>query len=617
MIGPLRDYISDLPVLLPIQKQVSLDEDNLNAMHSSLGVSIDKPKISFDDNIWDFNLYFVSHNKSRIRLRFEGFPEVIRNSVKLYSAHRLISGVQLETVEGELCRLTTFFSIMKGCYPSKDPYSVTNREINHVFDQWTSCKQRAKPLFSLYHLYTFIAVKEERKLRIDFKELNRQVKDARVKDRQAVGYRKTPNIPEEYARKIQRAALDVLRNDDAEYNMRMAAGYILLSMWTGLRTSELASIKRDALYSEKVNQGASEAYFIYYSCSKKSKTNNHEYYQTTFCPELAVEAFKTLVTLKKSNKFTNQSEYLFCFQTHSGGMLETPICPATATFMVDTFFTKYLLEDAVKDWEGISKRNAYNYKDFRKKGKDKMVMQISVPTITQYRVHLCSYFYSHGVDLPFIEINMGHMSCDMAAYYYRKEDETHKKELKTAETFLRNIIGNDYEPLGVNGKAIKKDMKSILARTNYDVYKNIEDMVAVIGERYIIRAKLVGVCVKLAPTTCATDDVSDKMLCAYGYCKNILHFFYMLDVSYASFKALIQSYEANVRGNHINAAQHELKRIHNQIKMRLEPELEQLEKEMKLKGVEFIMSEHPQLDEIIKNLDSIKEEIKQWKKRKE
>ena len=153
--------------------------------------------------------------------------------------------------------------------------------------------------------------------------------------------------------------------------------------------------------------------------------------------------------------------------------------------------------------------------------------------------------------------------------------------------------------------------------TNNDVYKNIEDMVAVIGERYIIRAKLVGVCVKLAPTTCATDDVSDKMLCAYGYCKNILHFFYMLDVSYASFKALIQSYEANVRGNHINAAQHELKRIHNQIKMRLEPELEQLDKEMKLKGVEFIMSEHPQLEEIIKNLDSIKEEIKQWKKRKE
>ena len=209
------------------------------------------------------------------------------------------------------------------------------------------------------------------------------------------------------------------------------------------------------------------------------------------------------------------------------------------------------------------------------------------------------------------------MSCDMAAYYYRKEDETHQKELKTAATFLKNIIANDYEPLGVNGHTIKKDIKSILARTNYDVYKNIEEMVAIIGKRYIIRAKLVGVCVKLAPTTCATDDVSDKMLCAYGYCKNILHFFYMLDLSYASFKALTQSYYANVEGNHINAAQHELKRIHAQIKMRLEPEIEQLEKEVQLKGKTFIISEHPQLDNIINNIDSIKEEIKQWKKKKE
>ena len=91
----------------------------------------------------------------------------------------------------------------------------------------------------------------------------------------------------------------------------------------------------------------------------------------------------------------------------------------------------------------------------------------------------------------------------------------------------------------------------------------------------------------------------------------------MLDLSYASFKALTQSYNANVEGNHINAAQHELKRIHTQIKMRLEPEIEQLEKELTLKGVEFIISEHPQLADIIKNLDSIKEEIKQWKKRKE
>ena len=614
IIGPLCDYISGLPTTLNKETESRANEDSLTALHSSLGVSIDKPKISFSDNTWDFNHYFVSHNKSRIRLKFENLPATIRDSVKLFCVQRLISGIKVETVESDISKLTTFFSIFNKCFPTKDPYAITNKDIAYVFDQWETCKQRAKQLYSIYHLYSFISVKEEKTLAIDFKDLAKQLNGEWKKIRQATSYRKTPNIPEEYARKIERATLDTIRDIEAPFNMRMIAGYILLSMWTGLRTSELARIKSDALYTEKVNNGSDEAYFIYYSCSKKSKTNKQEYYQTTFCPELAVEAFKTLVELKKSNSYAANSEYLFCFLTPSGGLVEVPTCPSTFTQLTHKFFTSYLYEDATKEWEGIPKTCARHYDRAEKKRSSE---KISVPTITQYRVRLCSYFYSHGVDLPFIEINMGHMSCDMAAYYYRKEDETHQKELKTAATFLKNIIANDYEPLGVNGHTIKKDIKSILARTNYDVYKNIEEMVAIIGKRYIIRAKLVGVCVKLAPTTCATDDVSDKMLCAYGYCKNILHFFYMLDLSYASFKALTQSYNANVEGNHINAAQHELKRIHTQIKMRLEPEIEQLEKELTLKGVEFIISEHPQLADIIKNLDSIKEEIKQWKKRKE
>ena len=46
-------------------------------------------------------------------------------------------------------------------------------------------------------------------------------------------------------------------------------------------------------------------------------------------------------------------------------------------------------------------------------------------------------------------------------------------------------------PLGVNGSAIKKDIKTILSRTKYDIYKDIEEMAAVIGKRYIIRAKII------------------------------------------------------------------------------------------------------------------------------
>lgn len=611
-IGPICTYIKDIPVQNnPLYAFNAPSETYMEALRSYLGIAPDKPKISFMDDIWDFSHYFTAPNKAHLRLKFYSIPAEVRDNAKFYSIFRMISGVQIETIEGGLARLSSFFLRFRRAFPYKDAGLLTNSDVQYVIDEWKDSNSHYKTLFSVYHLYSFIAVNDNVPTCINFKNLNKSVMDAKAKERTSVYYRKTPNIPEEYVNIIERAALDVLRDESADFDMRVIGGFLLINMWTGLRSSELPVLKTDSLYTEKVNHGANEAYFIYYSCSKKSRTNNHEFYQSSFCPELAVEAFKTIVELKKTNQYTARNDYLFNLLDIQGHLLEIPLSPSSISGYVDQFFTRYLPEACKKEWEGVAPHRARVWT-----GRAKSTEQIYVPTCTQYRVHLCSYFYSHGVDLPFIEINMGHMSCDMGAYYYRKEDETHKKELKTATTFLKNILANNYEPLGVNGSTIKKDIKAILSRTKYDVYKDIEEMASVIGQRYIIRAKLVGVCVKLAPTTCATDDVSDKMLCAYGYCKNILHFFYMLDMSYAGFRALIQSYEANVKGNHVNAAQHELKRIHDQIQIRLEPEIRQLEDEMGKKGAEFIIKEHPQLKPIIDDLDEIKKEIQTWKKRK-
>lgn len=613
-IGPICIYIRDIPVQNnPLYAFNAPSETYMEALRSYLGIAPDRPKISFKDDIWDFANYFTAPNKARLRLKFNNIPTEVRDNAKFYSIFRMISGVQIETIESELARLSSFFVRFIRLFPDKDAGLLANRDIQTVIDEWKESNSHYKTLYSVYHLYSFISVNDNIPTCINFKTLNKSVMDAKAKERTSMHYRKTPNIPEEYVSIIERAALNVLRDETADFDMRVIGGYLLTNMWTGLRSSELPVLKTDSLYTEKVNHGADDAYFIYYSCSKKSRTNNHEFYQSTFCPELAVEAIKTITELKKTNRYTNQNNYLFNLLDRQGHLLETPLSPSSIADYIDSFFIKYLPEVCKKEWEGVTPHRARVW-DYSRKTMS--AIKIYVPTCTQYRVHLCSYFYSHGVDLPFIEINMGHMSCDMGAYYYRKEDETHKKELKTATTFLKNILANNYEPLGVNGSSIKKDIKSILSRTKYDVYKDIEEMASVIGQRYIIRAKLVGVCVKLAPTTCATDDVSDKMLCAYGYCKNILHFFYMLDMSYAGFKALIQSYETNIKGNHTNAAQHELKRIHDQIQIRLAPEIKQLEEELEKKGVDFILKEHPQLGSVISNLDNIKMEIQTWKKRK-
>ena len=77
IIGPLCDYISGLPTTLNKETESRANEDSLTALHASLGVSVDKPKISFSDNTWDFNQYFVSHNKSRIELTPAGEPQCL------------------------------------------------------------------------------------------------------------------------------------------------------------------------------------------------------------------------------------------------------------------------------------------------------------------------------------------------------------------------------------------------------------------------------------------------------------------------------------------------------------------------------------------------------------
>lgn len=620
-LGPIMMYISDIPNEgLPTKTFIAPAETYMSALRAYLGIEPSKAKISFLDDTWDFGQYFVSANKRGMRVNFGKMPVEIKEASKFYAIHRMLRGAQVETIQGDTARLVTFFIRFKQAFPMVNAYDISYDNIQVIFNEWTSTSYHYKVISAVYRLYSFISANNSSALSVDLKKLAKMVERKGKSERVAHHYRKTPNIPEEYVRKIERTALDVMRNnlpDTVKYNMRMVACYLIFSMWTGLRASELLTVRIDGLHTEWVNRGTQKAHFIAYTCSKKSRTNNHELIQYSFCPELAIEAFQTAIVLRKEEaerrkEPITESDYLFDLINSHGKMFETPINTQLMANYVDEFFLTYLREDALKAWDRIKPHRIKSYdKEFYKTPE----VKVTVPTPNHYRVHLCSYFYSHGVDLPFIEMNMGHLSCDMAAYYYRKEDETHQKELRTAATFIRNIVANEYEPLGANGPAISKDIKAILSRTKYDVYKDIEKMVDVIGKKYIIRAKLVGVCVKLAPTTCKTDDMSDKMMCAFGYCKNILHFFYMLDVTYASFSALTQSYQANLIGGHINAAQHELQKLHNHIKIRLEPEIKQLEEVLTSKGYDAVVSEHPQLVEIIHILDKIKKEIVEWKNR--
>ena len=86
----------------------------------------------------------------------------------------------------------------------------------------------------------------------------------------------------------------------------------------------------------------------------------------------------------------------------------------------------------------------------------------------------------------------------------------------------------------------------------------------------------------------------------------------MANVSYSDFKASIEIYEYNRDNGFKRQAEKELSKARHIIRNRLLPELKELESEINVKGKDNVLLKHPELTEIVDNLDDIKLEVKKW-----
>ena len=87
----------------------------------------------------------------------------------------------------------------------------------------------------------------------------------------------------------------------------------------------------------------------------------------------------------------------------------------------------------------------------------------------------------------------------------------------------------------------------------------------------------------------------------------------MVDVSYLNFQTLQDTYKAMKETGKIKAAQKELAKLKDLINRRLIPELDELDKEIAIKGFDTILEKHPSLIEVMENREKIREEIEIWR----
>ena len=143
-------------------------------------------------------------------------------------------------------------------------------------------------------------------------------------------------------------------------------------------------------------------------------------------------------------------------------------------------------------------------------------------------------------------------------------------------------------------------------------------MLSLLPEKWLakklpIRQKTGGVCIKSSQLReCSMDAKTNEFYCAYGVCPNIVHFYYMADVTYRQCKELQETININKERGHMRQVEKETNMLYTITKKRLIPELEDLKAVIKRDGFESVYEIHPEVQPIVENIDIIEKEAITW-----
>lgn len=87
----------------------------------------------------------------------------------------------------------------------------------------------------------------------------------------------------------------------------------------------------------------------------------------------------------------------------------------------------------------------------------------------------------------------------------------------------------------------------------------------------------------------------------------------MADISYRQVCELHKSISLNTARGCIKQAQKESNMLQTIITKKLIPQLDDMERAIKEKGKKYILDNHPEVTYVVNNLDTIREEVSNWK----
>lgn len=634
--------LPELDIAYELPDEVSFDSPSYSSYITELKqmnrMPFSKGDIFYQDDIWDFSPYSrLNIPKSHLRFNFTNVVETFRDDTKNYVLAKILENkLKIQSIVKMTYEIMQYFNYVSGrhIYTVNDiPISIVKEYVERIradksLLKLRFCKSCLKDFYLQYSV-SFSNIATPGLIRLfdygDHKAFNAYKLQHKTKD-----------IPDAYFDNLMSALVRVANDRDIASDLRsIACVYIILSQ-TGLRIGEILGLRINSLITVRLFNGE-EANYLKYSTWKREHGNNTSTIEKTYINPLSRLAVDILMELHAKKRADLKLDYLYMGSSKQPSAADFPLSSTDARDNVFDLFIRMdelgylrsvnLRDDEVEDLHCYKTR----FKYIRRDNKTLPVSTIHFPDTQQFRFHCCTVLHRKGVPLKYIQKFMGHLTNTMVQYHiYPKE--TPQEDMEYAVNVLKELVTGEVKILG--------DDKGLMERIRNFIEKKhpirVEDDLDVICRELAltipIRQKSGGVCIKSSMLRdCSHDAPTNEFYCAYGVCPNIVHFYYMADISYERCKSLAVVIERNrerherllaEQGDSLMKSERAVypKQIQKNINMlysittnQLLPELEDLKRAIEEYGVEAVYIRHPEIQEITENYESILEEALLWK----
>ncbi|GMQ65143.1 site-specific integrase [Vallitalea maricola] len=577
-----------------------------------------KANTYYSDDVWDFSkLTTINVSKRKMKIFFNSANGVFKDDIKNYVLIKMIENkIKVQSIRKNSEVLCKFFNFTykNHCYNVKD---ITATLISNFLEHEKPSPRRLRALkTSIKDFYTCYGA--------NFEDLftNEIEKVLNLGDYRAfkaiIEKSKTPDIPKDYFDKFVSTLIKLIDTEKESVDYKAVAAIYLILSQTGLRIGEILGLEVSSLHTINIFNGE-ESNYLTYKTWKRENGNNTFSIERIYINKLAKKGYSILLTLHKKKREELKQSYLYMGFSHMKNESQFPVdCDAFNRIQkkfycyIDKYFpTINLTEDAYPE---LQRTKVAKIKSVTCINPD--AETLTYPQNHQFRVHVCTELYNKGVPLKYIQKFMGHLSSEMQGYYVRPTKAKPQENMKFTLKTLEKIVSGDTKLLGASS-GLSYKIKQFIKENHYNVETDLETICENLAKKIPVRQKTGGVCIKSSMLReCSIDAKTNELYCAYGVCPNIFHFYYMVDVSYRQTKELTKSIKINKNRGHIRQAQKELNMLNTILDKKLVPELDELKNMIIKKGIQSILQEYPNLQEIIENIDTTYQEVEQWKSMK-